>query len=355
MDEISSDDKPPNTSGTSCTSCNSSDVVLSSLTYPALGCTFCDQGAKMVLFITGLCTRTCWYCPLSQERKGKDRIYANEHEITSPDESLIVAEKMSALGTGVTGGEPFLVIERVVEFTRVLKERYSKAHHIHLYSGIAPTKEDLTPIIGLVDEIRLHPPVELWDDISNTAYAVSVKLARSLGFHIGFEVPSFPGIEKLESFLPELDFLNINELEWGGTNAAAMRLAGHELVSPTSNAVLVDLHAAQKLLKEAKVHWCSSNFKDSVQLRRRLIRIATNTARPFDEITKDGTILYGVIEGNPNLSVLELTEDMYTQYHDRIELAWWILEDIISDVSSYNPHIIERYPDGGHILEVIPL
>ena len=309
----------------------------------------------MVLFITGLCTRTCWYCPLSQERKGKDRIYANEHEITSPDGSLIVAEKMNALGTGITGGEPFLVTERVVEFTCVLKETYGKAHHIHLYSSIAPKKRDLEPIIGLVDEIRLHPPVELWDDIRSTAYAVSVKLARSLGFHIGFEVPSLPGIEKLESFLPELDFLNINELEWGDTNAAAMRSAGYELASLTSNAVLVDLRAAQKLLEEAKVHWCSSNFKDSIQLRRRLIRIATNTARPFDEITKDGTILYGVIEGKPNLSALGLPYDMYVEYHDRIELAWWVLEDIISDVSSYNPHIIERYPDGGHILEVIPL
>jgi len=352
MDEISSDDKPPNTLGTPCTSCN---VVSPSLMYPALGCTFCDQGAKMVLFITGLCTRTCWYCPLSQERKGKDHIYANEHEITSPDGSLIVAEKMSALGTGVTGGEPFLVSERLVAFTRVLKETYGKAHHIHLYSGIAPKREDLEPIIGLVDEIRLHPPVELWDDISNTAYAKSIKLARSLGFHIGFEVPSLPGIEKLESFLPELDFLNINELEWGGTNAAAMRCAGYEFLSSTSNAVLVDLRAAQKLLKESKVHWCSSNFKDSVQLRRRLIRIATNTARSFDEITEDGTILYGVIEGNPNLSVLELTQDMYAQYDDRIELAWWILEDMNSVVSLHNPHIIERYPDGGHILEVIPL
>ncbi|MDR2855158.1 MAG: 4Fe-4S cluster-binding domain-containing protein [Methanomicrobiales archaeon] len=355
MDEISSDDKPPNTFGTSCTFCKSSDVVSPPLTYPAQGCTFCVQGAKMVLFITGLCTRTCWYCPLSQERKGQDRIYANEHEITSPDESLIVAEKMSALGTGITGGEPFLVIERVVEFTRVLKETYGNEHHIHLYSGIPPTKEDLEPIIGLVDEIRLHPPIELWDDISNTAYAASVKLARSLGFHIGFEVPSFPGIEKFEPFLTEFDFLNINELEWGDTNADAMRSLGYEFLSPTSNAVFVDLHGAQKFLKEAKVHWCSSNFKDSIQLRRRLIRIATNTARPFDEITEDGTILYGVLEGNPNLSSLKLTKDMYTRYHDRIELAWWILEDIISDVSSYNPHLIERYPDGGHILEVIPL
>jgi len=324
--------------------------------YPAQGCALCDQGSKMVLFITGLCERTCWYCPLSQERKNKDHVYANEHEIRSPDEMLIVAEKMSALGTGVTGGEPFSVIDRLVQYTRVLKETYGKGHQIHMYSGIAPTKEDLEQIVGLVDEIRLHPPVELWDDISTTEYAISVNLARSLGFQIGFEVPSIPGLEKFTSFLSQLDFLNVNELEWGDTNANAMRSAGYELANPTSNAVRVDLRAAQEFLKEPKVHWCSSHFKDSVQLRRRLIRIATNTARPFDEITEDGTILYGVLKGDPDLtSVVDLSENMYIRYNDRIELAWWILEDIASDMSKYNPQIIERYPDDGHILEVIPL
>ena len=356
MDEISSEDKPPNTPGTSCTSKNPSTFTSSSLVYPAQGCSLCFQGAKMVLFITGLCERTCWYCPLSQERKGKDRIYANEHEISSPREMLIVADKMSALGTGVTGGEPFFVRDRLIEYTRALKETYGAVHQIHLYSGIAPTKEDLEAIVGLVDEIRLHPPYELWNDIHHTAYAESVRCARELGFHIGFEVPSIPGLEKLASFLPMLDFLNVNELEWGDTNADAMRSSGYEFSGTSSNAVLVDLTAAQELLQEKKVHWCSSSFKDSIQLRKRLLRIAEKTARPFDEITEDGTIVYGVIEGAIDItSVLDLEADMYAQYDDRVELAGWILEETASEFAEFNPHIIERYPDQGHILEMIPL
>ena len=46
------------------------------------GCVLCFEGAKLVLFITGLCQRSCWFCPLSAQRKDKDVIFANEHKIS---------------------------------------------------------------------------------------------------------------------------------------------------------------------------------------------------------------------------------------------------------------------------------
>ena len=58
------------------------------------GCKLCYQGAKLVLFISGLCDRTCWYCPLSEERKDVDVIFANDQKITTPDEAIEEAEIM---------------------------------------------------------------------------------------------------------------------------------------------------------------------------------------------------------------------------------------------------------------------
>jgi len=93
------------------------------------GCTLCYQGAKMVLFLTGKCNRSCWYCPISDERQGKDIVWANDRIVTSDADLIEEAENMSALGTGVTGGEVFLKPEKLVHYCSLLKEHFGPDHH----------------------------------------------------------------------------------------------------------------------------------------------------------------------------------------------------------------------------------
>jgi Uncharacterized conserved protein related to pyruvate formate-lyase activating enzyme len=327
----------------------------------AKGCVLCYQGAKMVLFITGRCRRACWYCPLSEERKGNDVIFANEHRITTPAQAIAVAEKMSALGTGITGGEPLLCCDRVAEFGKALKDHFGPDHQIHLYTAQAPKKEDLLRLQGIVDEIRLHPPRDCWDHIADTDFIASAKMAKEMGFDIGIEVPALPGLELLIPALPYLDFLNINELEWGETNADGMRDRGYEPADGVHNAISGAEDWAEELVKHKKVHWCSSSFKDSVQLRERLKRIAENTARPFDEVTDDGTIVYGVLDLHPGTrdEVVArarkfLADDEFLDCGDRLEIAWWLLEEYKDKIPG-KKSVVERYPDGGMVVEMTPL
>ena len=50
-------------------------------------CKMCARGTKMVVLITGLCSAKCFYCPLSQHKLGKDRIFANEWELKNEDDT----------------------------------------------------------------------------------------------------------------------------------------------------------------------------------------------------------------------------------------------------------------------------
>ncbi|RQD89421.1 radical SAM protein [Methanosalsum natronophilum] len=335
--------------------------------YLSNGCKLCQQGAKMVLFVTGSCTNNCFYCPISDERIDKKTVYANEESVVSDIDVLSQARKMSALGTGITGGEPLMVLEKTIYYIKLLKKNLGEKHHIHLYTSYSPTKDILKRLlIAGLDEIRFHPPLSMWKYLNSTKYITSILAAKELGLETGIEVPSIEGIEHLIENINDLDiFLNLNELEFSDTNSNKMIDLNYRLKDDISNAAMFSREYALKVASSMpKFHFCSSRYKDAIQLRRRLIRIAKNTARPFDEITNDGTIVYGIIKADHIKDVVTIltTEgvptDMFEMGESSITIAWWILDDISNVLTSngFECTIIEKYPlTNGLVVASIPL
>ncbi len=296
--------------------------------------------------------------PLSAERKGTDRVWANDREVADDDDLLAEARAMSALGTGVTGGDPLLALDRVVRDCRLLKAAFGPDHQVHLYTGRAPADDELGPRRPRGRGIRFHPPHEDWGRILETPYPDAIRSARALGFAAGVEVPSLPGLEGLRPLLPLVDFFNVNELEWGEASADGMRARGLVLAETLGNAVAGARDWAAPLLGDEKVRYCSSAFKDAVQFRERMIRIAVNTARPFDEVTEDGTVVYGLLRPTDGVDgavgELGLGDGEYAVVDGAVELAWERLAAARSAVGGEKT-IIERYPNRGMVVEVIPL
>lgn len=339
--------------------------------YLSEGCKLCQQGAKMVLFVTGLCPKSCFYCPLSDERRGKDLVFANERPVKSDEDLLKEAELMDALGTGITGGEPLLKLERVLHYIRLLKASFGKGHHIHLYTSLAPDRNTLENLAEAgLDEIRFHPPQAVWGELRDSPYASALQNAKDLGMETGIEIPSLEGSEKVAVFAEETGiFLNLNELEFSDNNSEALLEKGFSLESDTSCAAAGScVHAENAFHACKKVHFCSSTYKDAVQLRKRFQRIAKNTAREFDEVTEEGTLIYGVIDGGDRelaeeiLREVEVPDELFEVKEGKIEIAWWVLEDL-KDVlkeelepSGTKLTVIERHPfEDGLIVELIPL
>jgi pyruvate formate-lyase activating enzyme-like uncharacterized protein len=329
------------------------------------GCRLCQKGAKMVLFITGACGRDCFYCPLSVERKGRDDVYANERPVKTDDDVVAEAKRMGALGTGMTGGEPLLKLDRTLRYIKLLKGKFGMRHHIHLYTGIAAPDSVLQELrdAGL-DEIRFHPPIEDWGRFKGTGFYRALKRSRELGMDAGVEIPAIKPVPEITDAIVETGaFLNLNELEFSDTNCDALKERGYGFEDDTSNAARgsrkIGHQIVLNILANTRTRYCSSRFKDAVQLRERLKRTARITARPFDEISADGTIIYGEIVGNITdalyaLKILKIPRRMYRSFDDRIEIAWWLLDEI--KCPGLDRSIIERYPmEGGLVVEKMPL
>jgi len=75
----------------------------------AAGCNQCILGRKLVVFVTGICPKDCFYCPLSEQKKNNDVIFANERPLRDEDDidALIDEAALSkSWGAGFTGGDP---------------------------------------------------------------------------------------------------------------------------------------------------------------------------------------------------------------------------------------------------------
>ncbi|GAD53948.1 hypotheical conserved protein [Halarchaeum acidiphilum MH1-52-1] len=56
----------------------------------------------------------------------------------------------------------------------------------------------------------------------------------------------------------------------------------------------------EEMASHEKVYFCTSVFKDAAQHRSRLKRMAENVQRDFDEVTDDGTLVYGKTYTSPS-------------------------------------------------------
>ncbi len=350
------------------------------------GCRLCVKGAKLVLLLTGLCARRCWYCPLSEQKKNRDVVVANEWWVSHEQDVLEEARLCDSLGAGFTGGDPLIVLNRTVRYLRLLKKNFGDGFHVHLYTpgSLASEKNLLKLYKAGLDEIRFHPTRE--KDYSG------LENALKFSWDVGCEIPVIPGEGALiKTFINHINdlgvrFLNLNELELSESNANALSLRGFQVKSDVSYAVAGSQQLALKLMEycardtSLNVHYCTVKLKDGVQLPSRLKRRAKNAAKEYDIITREGLLVRGAMylpELTPSFNYNKKIASIQTAARKniirrldktaeaikekfrlpskyvvvderrlRLLTGAWILEEIAGDVKSMGlkPAVVEEYP-----------
>lgn len=332
------------------------------------GCIQCQRGSKLVLFVTGKCHWKCDYCPLSENRREIDFMFANERPCNDFSEVIEEAHAMSATGTGITGGDPMMDLQRTLDACRILKEEFGSKHHIHMYTSLTVDAEQAQSLAEAgLDEIRFHLL-----DLKLSRYLSAMEICQESGITVGVELPAEPDqSERLWELIEELrlapvDFLNLNELEITTGNQANMELRGFNLSAEITAGAAGSAELAMsikqrissanlglpdqldnKIRKPYGYHlkFCTSSYKDAGQLRARFRRRGKEMLRPYEILTEDDTLLFGVIYSSLadfEEDLRELTEELdidsswlhWDEESHRIELPLSVVEEIASEVNS---------------------
>jgi len=349
-------------------------------------CRMCAKGSKMVVLVTGLCSIKCFYCPLSFKKGGTDRIFADEWELDNEHdtEKLIrEAEYIDATGAGITGGDPLVVWQRVKTYITLLKKTFGESFNIHLYTSALKNAAHLPDLVAAgLDEVRFHPLPQTWSNMEKSPIKKTIQHMIDSTVNVAIEIPVLPKKEKeifsLVSWADQqgIRWVNLNELEFSERNCNAFLRRGYRVKNAISAAVKGSQETAVKILKISQtenlsigVHYCSVSFKDGVQLKNRIIRRANHIATPYDVITKEGTLIKGVIYPSDRslaslLCLLQKTKKipsrlLHLDYEkERIEIAAWLLEEIEPQLTKqgYRCFIIEEYPTADRLeVERTPL
>jgi pyruvate formate-lyase activating enzyme-like uncharacterized protein len=349
-------------------------------------CRMCATGSKMVVLVTGLCSTNCFYCPLSFKKGGTDRIFADEWELKHErDTNTLIreAEYIDAAGAGITGGDPLLVWQRVKTYVRLFKKTFGESFHIHLYTSGLNNAEHLSDLVAAgLDEVRFHPLPNTWDAMERSPIKKTIAHMVDSPVDVAIEIPVLPKKEKeIFSLISWADqhgvrWVNLNELEFSERNCGAFLRRGYLVKNDISAAVNGSQTTARAVLRMSHkenlrigVHYCSLSFKDGVQLKNRITRRANHIAKPYDVITKDGTLIKGVIYPS-NLSLAQVRSYLKKTWNvpphllfvdtekKRVELAPWLLEKIAPNLpkTQYHCFIVEEYPTADRLeVERIPI
>jgi uncharacterized protein len=268
------------------------------------GCRQCVEGKKLVLFIGGKCSRSCWYCSLSTNRKNSPRCFANEREIKNSRELIHEALEGESRGCGITGGDPLVYFKKTLKYARALRKKFGKNFHIHIYLPFPLVdKRKIKKLAKYVDEFRFHPGFLI--DIKRIPSDISkLRLVNSIigSKKMGVEMPMIPGLEKeIYSFIEKIknlvSFVNLNEFEISDTNFNIVTKK-YKLNKDTYS-INGSLKAGLWILREVKknrlnmqVHLCSAKTKNSHQYYRRIVR---RKILPFGNRTGEGTVIYFAI------------------------------------------------------------
>ena len=255
------------------------------------GCRGCLGGKGTNAYVTGLCTRDCFFCFNSKPRT--DELVVHGIRLSEPEDAPEVVRRYSLRSVGVSGGEPTMRPDRMLRLVRALRTLPFRVR-VDLYTNGDRLSDRLLSQLknaGL-DGIRFNLVAREFD-------MEPVERALRYFDETAVEVPVIPHrLAEMRDMVLRLDalgvpFLNIHELFACCENAARVEEQGYASEGVASDALLWEPvaaadEAALSLLLFAcrkttrlSVYYCSCRTQQDISRRgmRRRMRLAAGALR----------------------------------------------------------------------------
>lgn len=282
------------------------------------GCKYCVKGEKSVLFLGGKCSRNCWYCSLSNSRKKEVKAFINERPLSSLKELVSEINESNSRGVGITGGDPLVYFLDTIKYSRILKKKFGRTFHIHVYLPLNLVNEEkLKKLSKSIDEVRFHPTFVAGssDSLKEKERQKIIIASKIFGKkNTGIEVPMLPEKKKeiyefVYSLRDYLGFVNLNEFELSETNFN--RVTKEYSLNEDTSTIFGSQKAGKWILNKAekdklklKFHMCTAKTKDFHQYKNRLKK---HEILPFGNKLKNGNVVYFTVLNNSreNLKIIK--------------------------------------------------
>ncbi|MDP2924690.1 MAG: radical SAM protein [Candidatus Omnitrophota bacterium] len=262
------------------------------------GCHACGQGTWSCAFIHNKCNIDCFFCPGKRSSIGMDSVKTEGIFFNNPEDYADYIKIFGFKGVGISGGEPFLVFDKLVRYIKKIREKTSDDLYIWVYTNgslVDVNKLRILKDCGL-NEIRFN--------ISGRGYGLGpVKMAIGIIDNVTIEIPAIPeDYEIVKKLLHKLytigvNFLNLHQMDTFPRNYKGYIKRKYTLLDIAYSPVFASEVTALKLLKYAldkkiklPINYCSSAYKNNIQLSSRRKRFALWLRNKTQYVTDSGYI-----------------------------------------------------------------
>ena len=269
------------------------------------GCEICQNGDWGCSIINRRCTRDCFFCKRHHSVKVEPDPETDGYTFATPAEHVEFIRTFGVKGIGFSGGEPLLVVDRVLSHIEAVRREFGDAIYLWMYTNGDLVDHDIMRRLreaGL-DEIRFNLSAREYD-------TAPVLTAREHIPTVTVEIPAIPEhFERLKDLLVEMqsigvDYLNLHELTVESQNWRPLRGRGYHVDCSTGLSIIESEMCALRLLQHAcdeglrlPINYCSTAYKNRFQKRGWRMRQARAALHGSQEITGAGLIRSLVASG----------------------------------------------------------